>query len=269
MPSITTAFSEAIAMSDSVPLFSTQSDAYAEFRPTYPPGLFDWLANQCRDHSRALDIAAGSGQASLPLQQHFADVLACDASAAQLHGSDDWQSVRRFVAHAERQPLADRQLDLIVVAQALHWFATPAFFAEVRRLLKPQGLFCAWCYSLLSIDPPLDRLITQLHGDTLRGCWPQGRASVDAGYRDIQLPFRRITVPNLAIETQWTLAQLLGYLRTWSAVKQWQQRHGQDPVALLAPQLSQHWGDPQHSRTIRWPLHLIAGRPGAEGESDA
>lgn len=256
-------------MSDSVPLFSTRSDAYAEFRPTYPPALFDWLASQCAGHARALDIAAGSGQASLPLLSHFDEVLACDASAAQLHGNDDWQSVHRFVARAEHQPLAEHQLDLIVVAQALHWFATPAFFAEVRRLLKPDGLFCAWCYSLLSIDPPLNELIARLHGETLRGCWPQGRASVDAGYRDIEAPLQRIAVPQLAIETRWNLAQLLGYLRTWSAVKQWQQRHGQDPIALLAPQLSQHWGDPQHSRTVRWPLHLIAGRPEAAGESDA
>lgn len=256
-------------MSDSVPLFSTRSGAYAEFRPSYPAALFDWLASQCPRRNRALDIAAGSGQASLPLLEHFSQVLACDASAEQLHGSADWRSVKRFVARAERVPLADGGLDLIVVAQALHWFATPAFFAEVRRLLAPGGLFCAWCYSLLSITPEIDELIVRLHGETLRGYWPEGRASVDAGYRDIQLPFASVATPPFAIETQWSLAQLLGYLRTWSAVKRWQQRHGADPVSLLQPELERRWGDSQRIRSVRWPLHLLAGWPGATGDRHA
>ena len=256
-------------MSDSVPLFSTRSDAYAAFRPSYPAALFGWLASQCRQHGRALDVAAGSGQASRPLLGYFAEVLACDASDAQLRGSADWRSVRRFVARAERLPLGDGRVDLIVVAQALHWFATPAFFAEVRRLLTPDGLFCAWCYSLLSINPELDVLIRQLHGKTLRGHWPEGRASVDAGYRDIALPFEAVATPPFAIETNWHLPQLLGYLRTWSAVKHWQQRHGEDPVSLLESELAQCWGDPQRERMIRWPLHLLAGRPGATGERHA
>lgn len=256
-------------MSDSVPLFSTRSDAYAEFRPSYPAELFAWLARQCRQHACALDIAAGSGQASLPLLEHFAEVLACDASEAQVRASAGWQSVRRFVARAERLPLGDGQLDLIVVAQALHWFATPAFFDEVRRSLKPDGLFCAWCYSLLSIDPDLDTLIHQLHGETLRGHWPEGRASVDAGYRDIELPFEPVATPAFAIETDWNLPQLLGYLRTWSAVKHWQQQHGEDPVSLLEPELAKCWGNAQRIRAIRWPLHLLAGRPGITGEHHA
>lgn len=256
-------------MSDSVPLFSTRSDAYAEFRPSYPADLFSWLASQCRQRTRALDIAAGSGQASLPLLEHFTEVLACDASEAQLRASMDWQAVRRFVARADRLPLGDGQLDLIVVAQALHWFATPAFFDEARRVLKPDGLFCAWCYSLLSIDPDLDALIRQLHGETLRGHWPEGRASVDAGYSDIALPFDAIAAPAFAIETSWTLPQLLGYLRTWSAVKHWQQRHGEDPVSLLEAELATCWGDAQRARAVRWPLHLLAGRPAATGERHA
>lgn len=249
-------------MADCVRLFSIRSDEYAQFRPTYPDSLFDWLAGQCSHTRCALDVAAGSGQATLALLARFDRVVACDASLDQLTGHSNWHPARRFAGQAERLPLRDGVADLIVVAQALHWFATPAFFAEAKRVLAPAGLFCAWCYSLLQIEPTLDAVITRLHSETLGGYWPQGRASVDAGYRDIQPPFERIEPPSFAIETHWNMHELLGYLRTWSAVKQWQQAHGRDPLAQLRPELTQLWGDPERQRKIRWPLHFLAGYPG-------
>ena len=160
---------------------------------------------------------------------------------------------------AQAQPLASHSLDLIQVAQALHWFATPAFFHEVRRLLKPGGLFCAWCYSLMSIDPRLDELIEDLYWNTLQGYWPQGRASVDSGYRDIHHPFSPLSPPPAAIEAHWRLEQLLGYLRTWSATQRYEQHNGFDPLQRLEPALRQAWGDANQPRFVRWPLHFLAG----------
>lgn len=249
-------------MNDSVRLFSIRSDDYAQFRPTYPEKLFSWLAEQCSRTRCALDIAAGSGQATLPLLPYFDNVLACDASPDQLASVTTWQSTQRFAAQAEQLPLSDGLVDLIVVAQALHWFASPTFFAEAKRTLAPDGLFCAWCYSLLRIEPTLDAVIARLHGETLRGYWPPGRASVDVGYRDIQAPFATIEPPDFAIEALWDLPRLLGYLRTWSAVRQWQQAHDNDPVSQLESELAELWGDPEQQRKIRWPLHFVAGYPG-------
>jgi len=169
--------------------------------------------------------------------------------------------VQRFVADAEHLPLRSGQLDLLVVAQALHWFATPAFFNQARRALKPNGLFCAWCYSLLEISAAVDAIIHRLYYETLAGCWPAGRSSVDAGYRDIQPPFPRIEPPPFALEAHWDLRELMGYLRTWSAVKQWQQRHGRDPITSIEPQLTSAWGQAGQRRLIRWPLHFLTGFP--------
>ena len=148
-----------------------------------------------------------------------------------------------------------------MVAQALHWFATPAFFAEVRRLLRPDGLFCAWCYSLLRLDTKLDSVLDDFYWNTLGGYWPSGRASVDAGYQDIQPPFARIAVPAFAIQLEWDLQQLLGYLGTWSAVQRLEQACGGDPLQELQPRLRQAWGDRQQKRFVRWPLHFLAGFP--------
>ncbi|WP_028240358.1 class I SAM-dependent methyltransferase [Stutzerimonas azotifigens] len=242
-------------------LFSARADGYAQFRPRYPAPLFDWLAAQCRTHRRALDIAAGSGQASRPLTRHFEQVLACDASEAQLRAARPWTGMHPIAADAERLPLAARSADLVVVAQALHWFATPEFFAEAERVMAPGGLFCAWCYSLVSLSPPIDALVAELHGVTLAGYWPEGRASVDAGYRDLTPPFQRLPVPQFAITADWRLEHLLGYLRTWSAVERWSRQHARDPLAELEPRLRATWGDPERLHQARWPLHFIAGRP--------
>jgi SAM-dependent methyltransferase len=249
------------AASESVQLFSSRSDDYARFRPTYPEALFAWLADQCATTDTALDLAAGNGQASFPLTRYFRHVLACDASAEQLNAANDWPDVQRFVADAEHLPVQSGRLDLLVVAQALHWFATPDFFAQVRLALKPHGLFCAWCYSLLEVTPAVDALIQKLYSETLAGYWPAGRASVDAGYRDIQAPFAAIECPAFSLEADWEFAELVGYLRTWSAVKQWQKRHGQDPVAEIEAALSSAWGPADRRRPVRWPLHLLTGFP--------
>lgn len=248
-------------MSEIAQLFGARADAYASFRPQYPDALFTWLASHSPQPMRVLDIACGNGQASRPLRQHFAHVLACDASIEQLQAADDLAGIALFVANAEAQPLASSSLDLIVVAQALHWFATPPFFAEVARLLKPGGLFCAWCYGLMRIDSTLDALIETFYARTLKGCWPPGRASVDAGYRDIQVAFPRLEPPTFAIEAQWHFDHLTGYLRTWSAVQRWEKQQGRDPVAELEPALRRAWGDVNQPRFVRWPLHFLAGTP--------
>ncbi len=240
-------------------LFDARAEAYASFRPQYPDSLFAWLAGHCRERRRVLDLACGNGQASRSLPRHFDQVLACDASIGQLRAAGDIPGVSLYAASAEAQPLPDACLDVLVVAQALHWFASPAFFREVARLLKPGGLFCAWCYSLMRIDDELDPLIDAFYHVTLKGYWPAGRASVDAGYRDIQLPLARIEPPTFTIEAHWTFAQLTGYLRTWSAVQRRERQQGRDPVLELTPALRRAWGDSELPRPIRWPLHLLAG----------
>ena len=246
-------------MSTVAELFGAQAGAYASYRPDYPASLFTWLAQHSPGRQRALDIACGNGQASLPLSGYFSLVLASDASLAQLQNAKAHNGVHYYVAPAEHQPLASASLDLIVVAQALHWFAHDSFFAEAERLLKPGGLFCAWCYSLMSINTELDSIIHDFYWHNLHGYWPAGRESVDRGYRDIQLPWAAITPPELALQAQWTLPHLLGYLHTWSALQRLAAEQGQDPLLALYPQLQHAWGDPEQARHINWPLHFVTG----------
>ncbi|HEU4748887.1 MAG TPA: hypothetical protein VFS56_10330, partial [Gemmatimonadaceae bacterium] len=81
-----------------------------------------------------------------------------------------------------------------------------------------------------------------------------------AGYRTIEFPFDEIVTPSFWLEQRWSLHQLTGLMRTWSATSRFAAAHGRDPVADIETQLAGEWGDPDEARLIRWPLYLRAGR---------
>jgi SAM-dependent methyltransferase len=238
--------------------FSAAAPSYARFRPLYPPALFDWLAGICPARRRAWDCAAGSGQAAAALAPHFDLVLATDASRDQLRAADP-HGLSRVVSLAEMMPIRGATIDLVTVAQALHWFALPAFFAEVRRCLVPGGICAIWTYARCSIDPHIDTMLDHFHDVTLARCWPPERALVEEGYRSLDLPIEMTPTPPFAMTAEWDLDALLGYVGTWSAVRACERRQGKSPVPALREQLQRRWS-PESRRTVRWPLHLRVGR---------
>ncbi|MFA5529059.1 MAG: class I SAM-dependent methyltransferase [Thiohalomonadaceae bacterium] len=240
--------------------FSALATGYASFRPVYPDALYAWLAQQTPGRTLAWDCAAGSGQAAIGLAEHFDQVIATDASAGQIENAYRHARVRYAVAPAEDSGLAARSVDLVSVAQALHWFDLERFYAEVRRVLRPDGLLAVWTYNLFRTDiDALDTLVDHLYGEVLGPWWPSERRLVENGYRDLPFPFTEITVPAFEMRTEWDLAHLLGYLRTWSAVKRYREACGVDPVQAMADALGAASG--AHQRlSVRWPLALRVGR---------
>lgn len=247
--------------------FSSSSPDYAAFRPRYPEALFAFLAGHAPGSRLALDCATGSGQAALGLAEHFDRVVATDASRAQIESAAPHPRVTYRVAPAGSSGLADGSVDLVTVAQALHWLDRDAFYDEAFRVLRPGGLLAAWCYTNPAIDPAVDPLIQEFYATTVGSYWPPERALVENGYRGIPFPFEEIAAPHFAIEADLTLDHLAGYLRTWSATLRYAATRGTDPVAPLVDSLRPVWGDPGRSRRARWPIHLRAGtatgRPGA------
>jgi len=222
--------------------FSSVAGQYAAFRPDYPPALFDWLAGIAPQRELVWDCGAGSGQAAVPLAARFKHVVATDISAAQLSGAPPLPNVEYRVAPAEASGLPDGSCDLITVAQALHWFDLPQFCAEVKRVLKPQGLLAAWGYNRLRVeDAGILAVLDRFYSETLGAYWPPERAIVETGYRDLPFPFKRIETPALALHKTWPLEHLLGYLRSWSAVARYRAAHGSDPVDLLSEKLAPLW----------------------------
>jgi SAM-dependent methyltransferase len=243
--------------------FSGDSASYARFRPSYPAALFAWLAGLVARRELAWDAGTGSGQAALGLAGHFRRVLATDASAAQLREAPPHPSVayRQLVAGADTG-LEAGSVDLAVTAQALHWFDRDAYFAEVRRVLRPDGALAVWSYAHVAIAPEVDEVVRHFYRETVGPWWPPDRTLVEEGYRSIALPFPEVEAPSFAMESDWTLAQLAGYIGTWSAVRRCRADTGQDPMPALLRELLPAWGGERAVRRVRWPLTLRVARPG-------
>jgi ubiquinone/menaquinone biosynthesis C-methylase UbiE len=241
--------------------FSRLAAGYAEFRPRYPGALFDFLAKASPARTRAWDCACGNGQATLDLAERFDSVIGTDASAQQVAAAKAHPRVTYAVARAEESGLENNSVDLIAVAQALHWFDLPQFYAEVRRVLRPAGVLAVWTYGVQRLnDANIDKLVHVYYWDTVGEYWPPERRHVEDGYRSIDFPFPEMKSPSLSMRENWTLAQYLGYLRSWSASARYAEARGVDPVAELETRLSPIWGDAQRTRTVSWPLSLRMGR---------
>jgi SAM-dependent methyltransferase len=243
--------------------FASVAAHYVRSRPSYPPALFDWLAGQCEARDLAWDCGAGNGQASLELVRHFKRVLATDASASQIGEALPHPRIEYRVAPAEDSGLPDHCADLVVVAQALHWFDLDRFYGEVERVLKPGGLVAAWSYGVLEVEgKEANALVQRFYHDEVGPYWPPERRHVETAYRELAFPFQSVAAPAFAMSVSWDLEKLLGYFRSWSATAAYVKVHGTDPVAALAPGLRACWGEAEQPRLVNWPLALLVGRPG-------
>ena len=240
-------------------LFAFASGSYASHRPAYPPALFRWLASVSPRRERAWDCGTGSGQAAVALAEEFTEVVATDASITQLESAHHAPGVYYLAGAAEAAALATHSVDLVTVAQALHWFDRPRFFAEVDRVLRPGGLLSVWSYGMIAIAPPIDAVLHRFYEHELGAYWPAERALVESGYEGIALPYPEESTPSFEMETSWRLAQLGGYLSTWSAVGRYRTATGTDPMPIALRELERVWGadEPKH---IRWPLVVRLAR---------
>jgi SAM-dependent methyltransferase len=240
--------------------FSKLAAGYAAFRPSYPAELFDLLASLAPSRRCAWDVGAGSGQATVALAERFERVVATDLSAEQLRRAPRRPNVEWHVAPAEEAPMiGSSSVDLVTVAQALHWFDHSRFYAEVRRVAVPNGVIAAWTYAAARMEGDVGAVIHRYMYQDVGAYWPPERRYVDTEYRDIPFPFERLPTPALSLENEWTLDQVAGYLRTMSATGRYVESRGVDPVAPVEAELRQLWG-PSATRRIRWPLIVLVGR---------
>jgi SAM-dependent methyltransferase len=240
--------------------FSRQAGHYQASRPDYPAELFDFLAGVAPARRTALDCATGNGQAARGLAAWFATVVATDLSPAQLALGHRHPGVRYVAATAERLPIAGHSVDLVAIAQALHWLDLPRFYDEVRRIARPGAIVAAWSYGLMQVDPAVDAVVTRLYRDVVGAYWPPERALVESGYRDLPFPFEPVAAPPLALRAEWPLERLIGYLASWSAVQRFKDATGKDPVASVRDALASAWGGDAVVRAVGWPLALRVGR---------
>lgn len=237
--------------------FSTQAKGYAKYRPYYPSEMIDYVASFAKNKQSALDVATGNGQVAAELTKYFKQVFATDISEKQLENALQKDNIIYKVERAEQTSFADSKFDLITVAQAIHWFDFDAFYKEVHRILKPDGVFAVLGYGLFTTTGQAEKLLKHFYHDITGPYWDAERRYLDENYITIPFPFEEFETKKFVNEFTWTFEQLTGYLETWSAVQHYIKKNGTNPVDLIRDELKEYWekGD----KRVTFPLLLRIG----------
>ena len=240
--------------------FSAQSGQYAQYRPKYPDEMYAYLASIAPARSLVWDCGTGNGQAAVGLAQYFDRVYATDASAEQIAHAYQHDKVEYHVEGAEQVGLEFGSVDMVTVAQAVHWFDFDKFYAEVKRVLKPNGVIAVWTYGLPEVSPRVDKAVYRCYSETLSGFWPERIRYIEESYRTLPFPFEEIVPPSFVMESEWSLDQLVGFMDSWSATQKYRKQNGRHPVEEIWDELSNDWQDEKEKRIVRWPLIFRIGR---------
>jgi SAM-dependent methyltransferase len=239
--------------------FSKQAAGYAKFRPRYPQELFDYLGSIAPSRQLAWDCGTGNGQAAVGLASVFDHVIAIDGSEKQIANAQSHGRVEYRVAPAENSGIGSETIDLIMVAQALHWFDLDRFYAEARRVLKTDGVLAASAYNLLHIEPAVDAIVNRYYHEVVGPFWPPERELVEQ-FANISFPFDEIDAPQFEMTVRWNLDHLLGYLRTWSSTQRFIEAKGSNPLEQIMDELRSAWGKREQTRSVTWPLIVRVAR---------
>ena len=238
--------------------FSDAANRYAAFRPTYDAEMIRWIADRAPGKHLAWDCGTGNGQAAVLLAAHFERVIATDPSEAQLASAAPHPHVA-YARADERAPFIDSEsVDLVTVAQALHWFDLERFYAEVNRVLRPGGVVAVWSYGRPSVDKATNPVINWFHDERVGPMWPKERHEVESGYGSLPFPFEELPHETWTIRRPMPRDAFLGYVGTWSAVRQARLSEGIDPMPELVARMDGLWR-PDEVRVVSWPVSMRIG----------
>lgn len=239
--------------------FSEDSDLYLQYRPTYPDTFFDYLKTIQTHSENAWDCGTGNGQVAQKLARLYKNVFASDISQTQLDNAVKLDNIQYSVQQAEKTNFPDNFFDLIIVAQATHWFNFDKFYLEVNRTAKNDALLVIIGYARLRISNELDKIIDNFYFNIIGSHWNKERKYLDENYQTIPFPFEELSVPEFNNTYEWTLEHLIGYLGTWSAVKHYEKDKGVNPVKLIYEDLKKAWGKTEKN-IINFPILLRIGK---------
>jgi ubiquinone/menaquinone biosynthesis C-methylase UbiE len=240
-------------------LFSTQAELYAKYRPVYPSQLYDFILKFVRRKESALDCATGNGQVARSLAPYVRTVSAIDISANQLSQAIRSDNIVYSVSRAEETPFDDNSFDLITVAQAYHWFDGKRFCGEAQRVARHGAVVAIWAYDLAYSNSPIDALVRHWNYDILAPYWEPERKHVYTHYKDMPFEFDRISAPGFEIHTDWEYEELIGHLKTWSALQTMVRREGDGAFQEIVGEIRALWGSEGKKRFVL-PLVLHLGR---------
>jgi SAM-dependent methyltransferase len=241
--------------------FSTQAATYAQFRPTYPDSLFNFILQHVDNKQVAWDCATGNGQAAKVLADYFERVEATDISQKQLDNAVQKPNINYSIQAAEITSFPDNSFDLITVAQAAHWFDFDAFYAEIKRVAKPNAVIAIWGYGTMTFDEkPLNDIFQEFYWDRMGKYWDKERRHIDNHYTEIPFPFQQIAPPQYSLLYKWHQPEFIGYLNSWSSMQHFKKAHnGTTPIDDLMGDMAAYWSKFE-TKVLRFPIFMKIGR---------
>ncbi len=242
--------------------FQSGAERYAAYRPSYPSALAEALAGCAAYRKLAVDVGCGSGQLTRLLAPLFDEVIGVDPSASQLEQArsqaGDVSNLTFHEGPAEHIEAPDRSVDLIVAAQAAHWFELPEFYREVRRVAASGGVIVLVTYGVPYIHHWVNTIFQQGYWQRVYEFWPPERAHVESGYVDLEFPFSPIELPSFEQRKALTCREFIGYITTWSAYKNALARGAQERFDAFFARLEQAWPT-SNACEVAWPIVARAG----------
>jgi ubiquinone/menaquinone biosynthesis C-methylase UbiE len=162
--------------------FGSVAQSYERGRPGYPAEAVAWLLGGDPDADlKVLDLGAGTGKLTASLLETGSDVFAVEPDEGMLNVlAERLPEVRATLGSAEEIPVADAQFDVVVVAQAFHWFDQERALPEIARVLKSGGhLALVWNRPDTRV-PWVRRLMSILHEPDAGDKTPSSLATMDS-----------------------------------------------------------------------------------------
>ncbi len=241
--------------------FNKHASVYAQFRPTYPVEIYEYLRTVSPSNELAYDVGTGNGQCAVALSEYFKYVIASDLSKEQIANAVHKKNVTYLVSEAHESNILSSTVDLITVATAIHWFNFDNFYAECQRILKKDGVLAAWSYGWHECEIKEITKIIQIFGkEILKDYWSPQPKLIWEEYRTIPFPFKELNAPKFFQKLNWDLSDLLGYLTTWSATQKYIEAKKENPVDLVYNELVNLWQKPSVKLEFNCPIYMRIGR---------
>ncbi|MEX0721981.1 MAG: class I SAM-dependent methyltransferase [Balneolaceae bacterium] len=221
--------------------FSTQADLYARYRPNYPDKLISDIVKLSPAYNLAWDCGTGNGQMANLLAPHFEQVIATDISEQQLEHAQGARNITYKKEPAEATSHKTNSVDLITVAQAVHWFDFEKFYTEVNRVLRNNGILSLLGYGLFKTNSELDKPVSKFCYEVIGPYWDEERKYIDEEYANLPFPFKEIQMVNYEMIYEWSLEEMIGYFQTWSAVQHYIAAKQENPVEWIESELKKLW----------------------------
>lgn len=144
-------------MSNTVERFSNRVENYVKYRPDYPKEVLTLFRNEVNLQASSIiaDIGSGTGISARLFLENGNTVFGVEPNAAMREAAEnylqDFPNFKSVNGTAEKTSLENDSVDIVIAAQAFHWFDKEKTRREFKRILKEKG-FVALLWNERQLD---------------------------------------------------------------------------------------------------------------------